>query len=287
VALVVAARPKQWVKNVLVFAAPGAAAVLTHGPKLVEAIIAFVAFCLAASGTYYLNDARDVEADRQHPTKRNRPIAAGEVSVPLAQVIGAVLILAGIGVSFAAYWELAVVVGSYVIVTTLYTLWLKHEVLFDVVAVAAGFVLRAIGGAAATHVEVSNWFFIVATFGSLFMVSCKRHAEARTMGEDAHRTRAVLDEYSESYLSYLRAVCSGVVLVAYCLWAFEKAAVAASHVPLFQLSVVPFGLAILRYALLVDQGHGGAPEEVIFGDRMLQVIGVCWAVLFALGLYFK
>lgn len=283
----VAARPKQWVKNVLVFAAPGAAAVLTHGTKLVETLVAFLAFCLAASGTYYLNDTRDVDADRLHPEKRFRPIAAGEINVRLAEVVGVALILAGVAVSFAAYWELAVVVGSYVVVTTLYTLWLKHEVLFDVVAVAAGFVLRAIGGAAATHVEVSNWFFIVATFGSLFMVSCKRHAEVRTMGGDAHRTRAVLEDYSESYLAYLRAVCSGVVLVAYCLWAFEKAATAASHVPLFQLSIVPFGLAILRYALLVDQGHGGAPEEVVFGDRMLQAIGLCWAVLFALGLYFK
>ena len=161
-------------------------------------------------------------------------------------------------------------------------------VLFDVVAVAAGFVLRAIGGAAATHVAVSNWFFIVATFGSLFMVAGKRHAEARTVGIGTGTTRATLGEYSESYLEYLRSVSTGVVMVAYCLWAFEKAAEQHhTSVPWFQLSIVPFSLAILRYALLVDQGEGGAPEEVVFGDRVLQVIGLVWILIFALGLYFK
>ena len=286
-ALLVEARPKQWAKNVLVFAAPGAAGVLTHRQDMIEALIAFVAFCLAASGTYYLNDAGDVEADRLHPKKRFRPIAAGEIPVGFARVFGVLLILGGIGVSFAAAWELAVVVACYVALTTSYTIWLKHMVLFDVVAVAAGFVLRAIGGAAATHVAVSNWFFIVATFGSLFMVAGKRHAEARTVGIGTGTTRATLGEYSESYLEYLRSVSTGVVMVAYCLWAFEKAAEAHTSIPFFQLSIVPFSLAILRYALLVDRGEGGAPEEVVFGDRVLQVIGLVWLVIFGLGLYFK
>lgn len=287
-AMLVASRPKQWAKNVLVFAAPGAANVLGQRTEFLQTIVAFVAFCLAASGTYYLNDAGDVEADRSHPTKCNRPIAAGQIPIGLARVIGAVAIASAVAISFLAHWQLAVVVVFYVVLTTAYTVWLKHVVLFDVVSVAAGFVLRAIGGAAATHVEVSNWFFIVATFGSLFMVAGKRHAEAREIGIGTSHTRATLGEYSEQYLEYLRSVSTGVVLVAYCLWAFEKADLAQSlhnqSVPWFQLSIVPFALAILRYALLVDQGKGGAPEDVVLGDRILIGLGLAWAALFAIGL---
>lgn len=288
VALLVEARPKQWAKNLLVFAAPGAAGVLTQRTEFLETIVAFVAFCLAASGTYFLNDAGDVEADRRHPTKRFRPVAAGEIPVPLAQATGAFLIAAGVAVSFLAHWQLAVTVVGYVILTTAYTVWLKHVPVFDVVTVAAGFVLRAIGGAAATEVEISNWFFIVTTFGSLFVVAGKRHAETRDVEGDPGTTRATLADYSVAYLEYLRSVSTGVVLVAYCLWAFEKADVAriahAQSVPWFQLSIIPFAIAILRYAFLVDRGGGGAPEEVLLSDRVLLGLGVAWIALFAIGL---
>jgi decaprenyl-phosphate phosphoribosyltransferase len=287
-ALLVEARPKQWAKNLLVVAAPAAASVLTERTELLQTLVAFVAFCLAASGTYYLNDAGDAEADRRHPTKRFRPIAAGEIPVPLAQAVGATLIASGVAISFLAHWQLAVTVVGYVVLTTAYTVWLKHIVIFDVVAVAAGFVLRAIAGAAATDVEISNWFFIVATFGSLFMVAGKRHAEVREMNGEPGSTRATLSEYSTSYLEYLRSVSTGVVLVAYCLWAFEKADLArltrAQPVPWFQLSIVPFAIAILRYAYLVDRGQGGAPEDVVLSDRVLIGLGVVWAALFAIGL---
>ncbi|MEO9224641.1 MAG: decaprenyl-phosphate phosphoribosyltransferase [Acidimicrobiales bacterium] len=286
VALIVEARPKQWAKNVLVFAAPGAAGVLLHRHDLLHTLVAFVAFCMAASGTYYLNDARDVEADRHHPKKQFRPIAAGEVPVNAAYVIGSVLIVASIGVALVASWQLAVIVAMYVAETTAYTLWFKHVVMFDIVFVASGFALRAIAGASATHVEISNWFFIVAIFGSLFMVTCKREAEVKTMGEGVGKTRAILQDYTEPYLDYIRTVTSSVVLVAYCLWAFEKAHEHPEvHVPWFQLSIIPFALGILRYALLVDQGHGGEPEEVVFGDRILQVLGVLWALAFVAGIY--
>lgn len=288
VALLVEARPKQWAKNILVFAAPGAASVLTERTELLQTLVAFVAFCLAASGTYYLNDAGDAEADRRHPTKRFRPIAAGEIPVPLAQGIGGILIASSVAVSFLAHWQLAVTIVGYVVLTTTYTVWLKHVVVFDVIAVAAGFVLRAIAGAAATDVEISNWFFIVATFGSLFMVAGKRHAEVREVNGPRGSTRSTLTDYSESYLEYLRSVSTGVVLVAYCLWAFEKADLARTlqpqPVPWFQLSIVPFAIAILRYAFLVDRGQGGAPEEVVLSDRVLIGLGAVWVVLFAIGL---
>src|SRR3954454_2005898 len=281
-ALVRTARPRQWSKNVLVFAAPGAAGVLTEATPLVRTLIAFCCYCLAASGTYFLNDAADAEADRLHPRKRMRPVAAGHLSVTTARVLGVALVVAGIGLSFTARWQLAVTVATYVAITTMYSTFLKHVAVFDIVAVAAGFVLRAIGGAAATGVPISDWFFIVASFGSLFMVVGKRHAERAQMGADAHTVRATLAEYSESYLAYLRAVSSGTVLVGYCLWAFEKAHQAHPGFPYYQLSILPFVMAILRYALLVDQGKGAAPEEIVLSDRTLQLIGVAWAAVFAL-----
>ena len=282
--LVRLARPKQWVKNVLVFAAPGAAGVLQHADDLAKTALAFVAFCLAASGTYYLNDAADVEADRHHPTKRFRPIASGVVPVTLARVLGVVLVAAGILVGFATgSWHLPAVVAGYVALTTSYTIWLKHIAVVDLAAVAAGFVIRAVAGAAATDVEVSDWFLIVACFGSLFMVAGKRSAElAESVGSVS--TRAVLGEYSASFLAHVRTMASGITTVAYVLWAFERAE-GGGEFPWYELSILPFVLALLRYALRLDRGAGGAPEEVVLGDRTLQILGLVWAVTFGIGVY--
>jgi decaprenyl-phosphate phosphoribosyltransferase len=283
-ALLVEARPKQWVKNLLVFAAPIAAGA-TDASDLARALGAFVCFCLAASGTYYLNDAADAEADRMHPTKRLRPIAAGEISLGLARVLGVGAIAAAVAAALLIDPNLAVVVGAYVALTTSYSLWLKHQAVLDVVAVAAGFVLRAIGGAAAVDVPISNWFFIVACFGSLLMVVGKRRAEADEMGADAAEFRPTLGIYPREYLSQLQTVSTSVVLVGYCIWAFEKASESAVSVPWFQISIVPFVVAVLRYGLLLDTGHGGAPEDVVLRDRALQIAGVVWFVLFVVGVY--
>lgn len=279
------ARPKQWAKNVLVFAAPGAAGVLDDTEHLVHTLVAYVAFCLVASGTYFLNDARDVTADRGHPTKRHRPVAAGTVPVRVAYVSGVLLLAGGVAFGFLARPELALTLAAYVVLTTAYSLRLKRIAVIDVAAVAAGFVLRAIGGAAAADVPISDWFFIVTTFGSLFMVSGKRGAEAAELGDSASETREVLSAYTPTFTAHLRAVSSSAVLVSYCLWAFEKAEATSSSVPWYQLSIVPFALAILRYALVLDQGRGSAPEEVVLADRVLQAIGLVWVVVFGLGVY--
>ena len=186
------ARPKQWVKNVLVFAAPGAAGVLDERGALVDTLLAFVCFCMAAAGTYFLNDVRDVEADRRHPTKRLRPVAAGTVPVGVATALGVLLLVGAIALGWAVRWPLAATVAGYAALTTSYSAVLKHVAVVDVVAVAAGFVLRAIAGAAATGVPISDWFFIVTSFGSLFMVTGKRGAEAAEIGDDASAVRPSL-----------------------------------------------------------------------------------------------
>lgn len=284
-ALIRTARPKQWAKNVLVFAAPGAAGVLSEGDVLVPTLVAFVSFCLAASGAYFLNDAVDAEADRNHPTKRNRPIAAGHLSVGAAKVIGVILMIAALAVAAPVNGgRLALVVAIYLALTIAYSNWLKREPVLDIAAVAAGFVLRAIAGGVAADVPLSNWFLIVAGAGSLFIVAGKRHAEVHDLGDDSSAHRAVLEEYSAAYLTFVRAIAAGIAITAYCLWAFEKAA-ESNYDLWYELSIVPFVLGILRYGLLVEQGRGGAPEDVLLSDWVLLGIGACWVVIFALGVH--
>ena len=277
------ARPKQWTKNVLVFAAPAAAGVLDQRDALLQTLVAFVGFCLAASGTYFLNDANDAEADRLHPTKRHRPIAAGDLDPRTARIIAVVLILLSFAVTAPINdFKLTGVVAGYVLVTISYTTWLKYEPVIDLAAVASGFVFRAIAGGVATNVRLSDWFLIVAGAGSLFVVTGKRHAEQVELGSDSFEHRRTLGEYSTAFLGYVRAVSSGVMITAYCLWAFENAAHTGDET-WFRLSIVPFVIAVLRYALVIDQGGGGAPEEVVLSDRTLQVLGLIWIVTFAIG----
>ncbi len=279
------ARPKQWTKNVLVFAAPAAAGVLDQRQAVLETLVAFVGFCLAASATYFINDANDADADRLHPTKRNRPIAAGHLSLRDARVIAIVLMVLSLAITAPIQdGELALVILGYLTVTLLYTFWLKHEAVIDIAAVAAGFVFRAVAGGVATGVPLSNWFLIVTGAGSLFIVTGKRHAEQMELGDGSLEHRRTLGEYSTAFLGYVIAVSSGVMITAYCLWAFENAN-ANGDTTWFRLSIVPFVIAVMRYALVVDQGGGGAPEEVVLSDRVLQLVGVIWILTFALGVH--
>ncbi len=283
--LIRTARPRQWSKNVLVFTAPGAAGVLTQADEVMKALAACALFCVAASGAYFLNDALDVVADRSHPVKQSRPIAAGTVTVGLAKVLGIALLVLSVGGAFLlAGWPMVAVLGIYVALQPLYSLWLKHLVVIDLAAVASGFLLRAIAGGVAAGVPISKWFLIVAAFGSLFMVAGKRQAEHLDLGDERGDHRTTLSAYSADYLRYVRSVSSSVAIAAYCLWAFEKADLAAAPI-WFQLSIIPFVLAILRYALLLDTGSGGAPEDIVLQDQALQVLGVLWVATFAVGVY--
>lgn len=284
-ALLSEARPKQWVKNVLVFAAPGAAGVLDDWSSMWRVLVAFAAFSLAASGTYYWNDILDVEADREHPTKRFRPIASGRVPLGLARMVGTVLLVGGIGVAFVPSWKTGVAVITYVVLTVTYSTTWKHVAVLDLIAIASGFVLRAVGGAVAAGVVMSTWFIICVTFGALFIVTGKRYAEMLEMGERASSTRAALAQYTPGYLRIVLAVTIGVTLVGYCTWAFEAREVSGSDWPLYELSIVPMLAALLRYLLVLEHGDGGAPEEVFLADRTLQLLGVAWLVVFGAGVY--
>lgn len=284
--LITACRPKQWAKNVLVFVAPAAAGVLTKPYYLKLTLVGFVAFCAVSSATYLLNDILDIESDRRHPTKRLRPIPAGIVPVPVAMGAAVVLFGAGLAVAAVDNWTLVGVVAGYAVLTTTYSMYLKRVAVLDLVILSAGFILRLLGGAYAAGVDVSEWFLIVSLFGSLFIASAKRFAEKQELGDQAASLRPTLGEYSIEYLGLVRTASVAAVMIGYCLWAVERGKQAGGEAtPWVQLSIVPFVIAVLRYALLVDQGKGSAPEEVLAEDRQMQVMGLVLVLLLFLGIY--
>jgi decaprenyl-phosphate phosphoribosyltransferase len=285
------ARPRQWIKNFLVFVAPAAAGVLLHWTVLWHSMATFALFCVGASGTYFLNDAIDATADRNHPTKRFRPVASGAVPVRLAVTVGLGLMIgAGLLGWWLAGWHLALVMVVYALVNVAYSLGLKNEPVLDLAAVSAGFVLRAVAGGVATGVVLSNWFLIVTSFGSLLIVTGKRSGEKKLLADheaDDGAIRQTLGLYSPSYLRSIRTLSAAVTVTAYCLWAFERAnQVHPGHDPLwFQLTIIPFTIALLHVMRLLDSGSGAAPEELALRDHRLQLYGLVWVALFVIGIY--
>ena len=280
-----AMRPRQWVKNILVLAAPVAAGSLFQPAVLLNTAWAFVAFCLISASIYLINDVRDVEADRQHPKKRLRPIAAGELSVRTALILAAVTLVAALVVGFLVNPLLAVTVAVYWILQVGYSLFLKNEPIIDLAMVAAGFLLRAVAGGVASGIELSQWFLLVASFGSLFMVAGKRYSEIVELGPDAG-TRASLARYSDSYLRFVWTMACTAVIMSYSLWAFEQSGdVEWLGLPWHAFSIAPFTLALMRYAYVIDRGDAGEPEDVVLKDRVLQVLGVAWVIPVAIGVF--
>jgi decaprenyl-phosphate phosphoribosyltransferase len=283
--LVAALRPRQWVKNVLVLAGPAAAEVLSTREGLLKTLVAFVAFCGVSSAVYLGNDIVDREADARHPVKRTRPIAAGLVSVRTAWTTAILLTVGSFALgALTGEWLFLVVLAVYLLSNVAYNAGLKHVAIIDLVIVASGFLLRAIGGAVAVGVTISSWFLIVTSFGSLFVVTGKRLAELEELGEDAADHRPTLEHYTVPFLRFVLGVaCTGTAL-AYCIFSFDRADVAAEGAVWFQLSAIPVVTALLRYALAIEAGEGSAPEDVFLRDRPVQILGAIWAVLFAMGL---
>ena len=284
VAALVALRPRQWVKNLLVYAVPLAAGQLRDRDVLVDTTVAFVCFCAVASATYLVNDVRDRDSDRAHPRKRFRPIAAGELPVWLAITMAAVLAVGGItAAALSTYPGFLVTLAVYLAATLSYSFGLKDEPVVELVLIAAGFVLRATAGGTATGIPISPWFLTVAAFGSLFMAAGKRYSEYVSLGPDGEHARPALAKYSATYLRFVWTISAGIVLTAYCLWAFAVAVRDRGSLPLAAWSVVPFVLAVLRFALDIDRGDAGAPEDIALHDRVLQVTALVWLVMFGLG----
>ncbi|MGC9495356.1 decaprenyl-phosphate phosphoribosyltransferase [Streptomyces sp. WG7] len=278
------ARPRQWIKNVLVVAAPAAAGELFSWYALGRLALVFALFTACSAAVYLVNDARDAEADRAHPVKRHRPVAAGQVPVPVAYAVGGALgVLGPVVAAWLCPPPVAALLTAYLAMQLAYCVSLKHVLVVDLAVVTTGFLMRAMIGGLALGIPLSRWFLVTTGFGALFMVAAKRYSEAVQMAGKAGATRALLTEYTTGYLRFVWQLAAGVAVLGYCLWAMEEGGVPHTSVlPWRQLSMVAFVLAVLRYAVFADRGTAGEPEDVVLRDRALALIGVVWAAMYGL-----
>jgi decaprenyl-phosphate phosphoribosyltransferase len=273
-------RPRQWIKNLLVVAAAGAAGALGRDDVLGRVALACLAFCLVASAIYAVNDVRDRDEDRLHPRKRNRPVAAGELAPSAAVVLAAGALLTGFGISLLIRPLLFLVLVAYVALTLSYTFIWRHILLLDLLAIAGGFVLRAVAGGVAAPVTLSRWFVLVVTAAALLVAAGKRDAELRRTELAGGTRRRVLETYTRRQLWAIVSGSAAVALFAYCVWALQHPSV--HGIPWRPLTIVPFALGLLRYVRLIGRGAGEAPEELLLSDRWLPAAGLAWLILFAL-----
>ena len=291
-AVLVTARPRQWLKNLLVIAAAGAAGALGHDDVPVRVGLACLAFCLISAGIYALNDVHDAAEDRRHPRKRFRPVAAQELKPRAAVLIGSGWLATGLLVCLAIRPLLAVVGIGYVALTLSYTWIWRRLLVLDIVAIAGGFVLRALAGGVAAPVTLSRWFVVVVTCAALFVAAGKRYAElmrttrARAGDSGAGAPlpgRRVLTGYTPRRLRLLLAGSGAGAAFAYCVWAGELLDV--DGIPWRLLTVIPFTACLLRYGALVRAGGGEAPDEMVLSDRWLALGGAVWLLLFVLSVH--
>lgn len=290
-ALLRATRPRQWTKNLLVLAAPTAAGSIDQPRVISHSVEAFFIFVAASASTYLLNDVVDRRKDRLHPVKKSRPVASGELPVRLALWAAVLLATAALGAAALAFGAaLVLVVTAYLVVSVSYSLALKRVPLVELACVASGFALRAVAGGAVARVPISPWFLMVASFGSLLLVAGKRSVEQSVMKDEGGLHRSALAAYPAAFLRSARMLAMSVTVTTYCLWAFERAGrlgpvERAEDIVWFELSIIPFVLAILVVELAVEQNRGGEPEELALGDRGLQVLGLAWLALLICGIY--
>jgi 4-hydroxybenzoate polyprenyltransferase len=283
--VIIALRPRQWTKNGLLFIALAFTLNLQEPGLLLRSVAAFACFCAISSAGYLLNDVVDVEADRAHPTKRLRPIAAGQMPVPFALGLGLVLALIGLAGAVVINPLLGVLALAYGLLTAVYSTTLKHLVLLDIFGIAGGFVLRAAAGAVAIDVPISPWLYIATLLGALLIALGKRRTELETLGVEAaigHRRN--LESYSLDFIDQLILVVSSAALMTYALYTFSAENLPRNHAMMLTIPVVLYGL--FRYLFLVREGDMGAsPEELLFRDRPLLAAVAVWALLAVTILY--
>lgn len=279
-----AMRPKQWTKNAVVFAALVFDLKLFEMSRLATVIGAFICFCLASSAVYVFNDLRDAESDRQHPRKRLRPIASGQIGNQAAWVLVAMLLLVSIPVAVMLRPAFAAVVVGYLALMTIYTVVLKHLVLVDVFAISAGFVMRAAGGAVVLDIPISPWLYVCTVLLSLFIGFGKRRHELLLLESSAAAHRRNLDEYSSELLDQFITITAAATIMAYSLYTFEADTLPENHT---MMLTIPFVLyAIMRYLFLVHRRDGGgSPEQVLLTDLPLLGCISLWGIVAVAILY--
>ena len=284
--LALSLRPTQWTKNLIIFAA------LIFGQRLLDfsavltSITAFAVFCALSGVVYLVNDVADREADRQHPIKRMRPIASGDVPVPVALATAAVFGLVALGVAFLVRFEFGLIAASYLLLLGSYSGPLKHVVIIDVLTIAVGFVIRAAAGAVAIQVEIGHWLLIVTLLLALFLALSKRRHELVLLADGATSHRRILQEYSPYLLDQMISVVTASTLVAYAFSTISPEVIAKLGTDKLGLTF-PFPLyGIFRYLYLVHQKEGGgSPSDMLMNDRPLLVCVGLWALAVILIIY--
>lgn len=274
-------RPKQWIKNTFVFAALIFALKWTHPDLVLKTLAAFGLFCTLASSIYLLNDAVDVDADRQHPLKANRPIAAGRISVSAAVGVAVALMALSLGLGLLLDVQFALVAAAYAVMMIAYTFYLKHLVLVDVFVIAGGFVLRAAAGAEVIHVQISPWLYLCTILLSLFLAFGKRRHELLLLEGGAGSHRRNLEEYTAPFLDDLINIVAAATIISYALYTFFASTVPHNHAMMVTIPFVLYG--IFRYLLLIHRRDiAGAPEEALWKDIPLLVDLVLWVLAAAI-----
>ena len=271
-------RPKQWVKNIVIFAALIFDRQLTKVTSLLPTLAGFFLFCFITGAVYIINDLADLEADRKHPKKRFRPLAAGVLPVRVAQAAAIILLLLTFPLAYWLSREFAAIAAVYFLLNLAYSKWLKHIPLIDVLSIAAGFVLRVIAGVVLIEVErFSPWLYVVTTLGALYLGFGKRRAELALLAGDANAHRRVLNGYTLPFLDQLITIVSSTTIIAYSLYTFSAPNLPPNHTMMLTIPFVIYG--IFRYLYLVQVEHkGGAPEDLAFTDHPLQLVILLWGL---------
>lgn len=277
-ALIKTMRPKQWVKNVVVFAPLVFDGKLFELPLLLKTTLAFALFCLISSAVYLINDLADIEKDRQHPVKRNRPLASGALAPGVA--IAAAVLFVAISLPAALWLDggFSVILFGYLALNIAYSFYLKHMVIVDVLTIAAGFVLRVAGGVVVVDVaRFSPWLYLCITLGALFLGFGKRRHELLLLEEEAGSHRAILDQYTVPFLDQLIGLVTSTLVVAYSLYTFSAPNLPDNHAMMLTIPLVLYGL--FRYLYLIHVQHeGGAPDELVFRDKPMLLTGILWVL---------
>lgn len=273
-------RPHQWVKNVFIFAAPLFARELNDPQQFMATILTFAAFCLVASAVYVQNDLADLKRDRAHPTKRNRPLAARELTIPYALGLMLVLLSAGISIALTLVTaKTAMVLGGYFLANVVYSYFLKHVVILDVGFISVGFILRILAGAAATATLPSYWLLLCTLNVSLFMGFAKRRAEVLALGDQAEAHREVLAHYSEGFLDQMISIATSATLVCYILYTVDDRTSEnfGSRALVLTVPFVMYG--IFRYLYLTYHlDEGGSPTKAVLMDAVFLINNACWGL---------
>jgi 4-hydroxybenzoate polyprenyltransferase len=285
IALIKTMRPSQWTKNLVIFVPLVFDEKLFQIEPLTRTLIGFVMLCLISGAVYLINDLVDIEKDRQHPTKRNRPLASGQLSKSVATAAAILIPAVVLPLSFLLDPAFGLILTGYLVLQIAYSFWLKNMVIIDVLVIAAGFVLRVAAGVPLVHAErFSPWLYLFTTLLALFLALGKRRQEIALLKSQASNTRAVLDHYSLPFVDEMMAVVTAGTLMTYALYTFSAPNLPENHAMMLTIPFVIYG--IFRYLYVINiQGNGGAPDEVLLTDRPLQVSVVVFGLAVVVILY--